>query len=60
MTTIEQDEKIREQIVILLLDWEKKYSINLSVEDKHALLYGVVPDIMQLITAERTRVALEA
>lgn len=56
MTTIEQDENTREQIVILLLDWEKKYSINLSIEDKHALLYGVVPDIIELITADRERV----
>lgn len=57
MTPTEQDEKIREQTVKLLLDWEKAYSVDLSIEDKHALLYGVVPNIIELITADRERVA---
>lgn len=39
----------REDIEKLLLNWEKTYSVSLDTSQKHALLYGVVPDLLVAI-----------
>lgn len=46
-------DELREQIEPLLLSWDTIYGTELDTNQKHALLYEVIPNIIALITTKR-------
>lgn len=47
------DDELRYKLEAQLLEWAKGYGVTLDTDQKHALLYGVIPDQLSLIRQDR-------